>query len=135
MQVNGRCHCGQITFQAEVDPETVSICHCADCQRLGGTAFRVNVRAAAAGFSLRGEPKTFVKVAESGNRVRHAFCSDCGTPIYSSAVDNPTVYNLRIGAIEQRAALVPKRQGWRRSAFTWVDDLKGLPASEKAWSR
>jgi hypothetical protein len=38
---------------------------------------------------LSGMPKTYIKTAESGNKRLHAFCGTCGTPIYSSAVENP----------------------------------------------
>ena len=41
MKIDGGCHCGHLAFEAEVDPERVSICHCADCQMLGGSAFRI----------------------------------------------------------------------------------------------
>jgi len=34
MRVTGGCHCGQVTYEAEVDPATVRVCHCTDCQRL-----------------------------------------------------------------------------------------------------
>jgi len=34
MHVEGNCHCGQIKFRAEVDPDQVEICHCTDCQTL-----------------------------------------------------------------------------------------------------
>ncbi len=43
MKVEGRCHCGQITYEATVDPEKVSICHCTDCQMLTGSAYRATV--------------------------------------------------------------------------------------------
>jgi hypothetical protein len=36
MKVDGACHCGEIAYQAEVDPNTVGICHCTDCQTLAG---------------------------------------------------------------------------------------------------
>ena len=52
MRVQGRCHCGRITYEAEIDPEDVSICHCTDCQMLTGSAYRVTVRAPGAGFRL-----------------------------------------------------------------------------------
>ncbi|BAL76446.1 hypothetical protein S23_32430 [Bradyrhizobium cosmicum] len=32
MQIDGQCHCGQINFEAEIDPEAISVCHCRDCQ-------------------------------------------------------------------------------------------------------
>jgi hypothetical protein len=80
-----------------------------------------------------GVPKTYVKTAESGNKRCHAFCGNCGTPLYSCAVDDPQSYTLRIGAIAQRAAFSPQRQIWRRSALNWVDALPAVPASEKGF--
>jgi len=134
MKVDGHCHCGAITFEAEVDPGALSICHCTDCQTLTGSAFRVNIPAPAEHFVLRGTPTTYVKTAESGNKRLHAFCGNCGTPIYASAVDNPQVYALRAGTLTQRAAFKLRRQGWRRSALNWVDSLAAVPAVEKGWS-
>ncbi|MDQ3188264.1 MAG: GFA family protein, partial [Pseudomonadota bacterium] len=32
MKIQGACHCGDISYEAVVDPARVSICHCADCQ-------------------------------------------------------------------------------------------------------
>jgi hypothetical protein len=134
MKIDGRCHCGQITYEAEVDPNAMLICHCTDCQTLTGSAFRAVVTAPAAHFVLRtGMPKSYVKTAESGNKRRHAFCGNCGTPIYSCAVDNPQSYTLRIGAIAQRAAFSPQRQIWRRSRLNWVDTLTAVPTSEEGF--
>lgn len=132
MKIDGHCHCGQIAFEAEVENPVVGICHCTDCQRLTGSAFRANVQVPAATFViLRGNPKSYIKTAESGNKRRHAFCDNCGTPIYASAVENPPTFSLRIGTLTQRAAFTPKGQIWRRSALPWVDHLAEIPAKEK----
>lgn len=132
MKIDGHCYCGRISFEAEVDPGAVTICHCTDCQRLTGSAFRANIQTPAAQFVLTGDmPKSYVKTAESGNKRRHAFCGDCGTPIFACAVDDPPTYSLRVGTITQRAALSPRRQIWRRSALAWVDGLAEIPAREK----
>jgi hypothetical protein len=32
MKVDGHCHCGEITFEAEGDPTAPTICHCTGCQ-------------------------------------------------------------------------------------------------------
>jgi hypothetical protein len=58
---------GFITYEAEIDPEKVMICHCSDCQTLSGSAFRTVVHTQEATFRLlSGEPKTYVKTSESG---------------------------------------------------------------------
>ena len=132
MKIDGCCHCGAITFEAEVDPARLGICHCSDCQTLSGSAFRANIAAPAGQFALRGDTlKSYVKTAESGNKRRHAFCGNCGTPIYACAVQDPQSYSLRIGTIAQRAAFQPRRQIWRRSALPWVDTLATVAAAEK----
>jgi hypothetical protein len=43
MKVDGACHCRKITYEAEVEPEQSSICHCIDCQVLSGSAYRAQL--------------------------------------------------------------------------------------------
>ena len=54
MRIDGQCHCGAVTYQAEIDPERVSICHCTDCQALTGSPYRVTVICAAEQVQLTG---------------------------------------------------------------------------------
>jgi hypothetical protein len=133
MHVTGRCHCGKISFAAEIDPAQVRICHCTDCQTLSGSAFRANVNSLPGTFRLTGgTPKTYVKTAESGNKRVQAFCADCGTHLYASdAVDNPPAVGLRVATLDRRTELRPSRQIWCRSALPWVMDLGDLPRSER----
>jgi hypothetical protein len=129
MKVTGSCHCGQITYEAEIDPALVGVCNCTDCQMLTGSAFRVSAAAPAASFRLlSGVPKTYVKIADSGARRRHAFCANCGTPVCASAdTDTPPTYSLRVGCLAQRAALPPQRRIWCKSALAWAQNISGVP--------
>lgn len=132
MNVQGRCHCGRISYEAELDPQRVSICHCLDCQTLSGSPYRVSVPVPKASFRmLTGAPRTYVKTAESGARRVHAFCGDCGAPVYSSAESDPQAYSLRVGCLDQRALLPPQRQIWCRSAVPWSADIHGVDAVER----
>lgn len=133
MKIDGSCHCGAIAFEAEIDPAMVGICHCTDCHMLTGTAYRVSVPAPAESFRmLRGEPRTYLKTtAESGTKRLHAFCGNCGSPLYACAVESPPVYTLRVGTITQRAELAPRRQIWCRSALPWALNIEHLPGADK----
>jgi len=133
MKVDGSCHCGRIAFEAEVDPEKVLICHCADCQTFSGSAFRTVVRTPASAFKLlSGEPKVYMKQADSGNKFAQAFCAECGTPVYGAhPVNNPTFYGLRVGSLRQRDMLRPKLQIWCRSAQPWLEELNAVAKVEK----
>jgi hypothetical protein len=127
MKIDGGCHCGYISYVAEINPDKVGICHWTDCQTLSGSAFRTSVSAAKDTFRLSGgQPKIYIKTAESGAKRAQAFCPECGTPIYSAAVIDPLIFNIRVGTARQRAELRPKSQGWYRSALAWVTDLQSI---------
>jgi hypothetical protein len=132
MKIDGACHCGLITYEAEIDPEKVEVCHCTDCQSFSGSAFRVGVPVPADKFSLSGEPTVYVKMTERGARWITTFCPRCGSPIYGGPADVPPAsYFLRVGTIRQRNELPPKVQIWTRSAQHWVEDLASVPRMEK----
>jgi hypothetical protein len=133
MKIDGRCHCGYISYEAEVDPEKVMICHCTDCQTLSGSAFRTVAITRENTFRLlSGELKVYVKKGESGTERQQSFCPECGTPIYSGTVgEGPKVHSLRVGTIRQRDTLMPKMQLWFRSSQRWLGDLGSVPKMEK----
>lgn len=128
MKVDGSCHCGQIEFEAEIDPDRVRICHCTDCQSLSGAAFRIVAPTSEANFHLlAGAPKQYIKqTAESGAARVQAFCADCGSPIYATSLgrENRT-FGIRVGILRQRDQLIPKRQFWCRSQLPWMPLLPG----------
>jgi hypothetical protein len=132
MRIDGACHCGEINYEAEIDPEQVEICHCTDCQTLSGSAFRIVVPAAERDFRLlTGRPRFYIKTADSGAKRLQAFCPVCGTAIYATAaVGEPKIYGIRLGTARQRDSLPPQRQYWRRSALPWIDDIGSLPRFE-----
>lgn len=132
MKCAGSCHCGAITFDCEVDPERVMICHCTDCQTLSGTVYRTILPVPEADFTLlSGEPKVYVKTGDSGNRRQQTFCPACGSPIYACPdAPGPKTLNLRVGALKERDRLVPKLQLWARSAQSWVG-LEDIPKMDK----
>ena len=130
MKIDGACHCGAIRFEAETDPDNVVICHCTDCQTFSGSAFRISAFTEPNSFRLtQGSSTIYVKTAESGRKLRQAFCPDCGTALYSSDdVDPPSFLALRVGGLRQRDSLTPKKQIWCRSQTDWLPDLDKIDA-------
>jgi len=140
MKITGSCHCGAIGYEAEIDPASVCICHCTDCQTLSGSAFRTVAFAPEHSFKLlKGTPTVYVKTADSGNKREQTFCSACGSPLYSRAADRPIatappppgapvrMLGLRVGAIAERGQLVPKVQYFCRSAQPWAAAVVDTP--------
>jgi hypothetical protein len=134
MKIDGACTCGNIRIEGEADPATTSICHCTDCQTATGTAFRVSIPVSGANFKITGEPTIYIKTtAESGNPRAQAFCGKCGSPLYSTTPGEgqQAMYIVRVGILQQRDQLEPKRQIWWRSARPWVTGLEGIRKIEK----
>jgi hypothetical protein len=132
MKVTGECHCGKIAYEARVDPLRSAICNCTDCQTFSGSPWRASVPAMAEHFHvLRGEPKIYMKTADSGTKRAQGFCGDCGSAIYSTSVGDPKLYNLRLGALKERAELPPQRQIWCESALPWAQDIRHVPGAPR----
>ncbi|MDB5363904.1 MAG: aldehyde-activating protein [Rhodospirillales bacterium] len=132
MKIDGQCHCGHVSYEAEIDPQQVSICHCTDCQMLTGSAFRVTVLAARADIRLTAnQPKLYTKTGDNGLKRLQFFCPECGSPLFTTGEgEEAAIWGIRWGSIRQRRALAPKRRIWCRSAPAWLHDIDGLPGAE-----
>ena len=77
----------------------------------------------------QGEPKEFVKTAQSGNKRAQGFCGTCGTTLYATnEAKADRVYGLRIGAVDQREQFTPTAQIWSKSTLSWLSGLHEVPA-------
>ena len=76
------CRCGQLKVSATGEPVRVSVCHCLNCKKRSGSAFAVQARWPKEVIRIEGESKTFVMLADSGNRGTFHFCPACGSDVY-----------------------------------------------------
>lgn len=132
MKVDGTCYCGEIAWEAEIDPQAVLVCHCTDCQVMGGGAFRWGTLIPADQFTLlRGVPKLYRKTAASGALRDLAFCGTCGTPFYGTQADHSTTLSLRLSGARQADQLRPSMQIWAQSKLGWLDELAEVPCIQQ----
>ena len=76
------CRCGQLRATVAGEPVRVSACHCLDCKKRSGSAFAVQARWPIEQFQSEGASKTWIQLADSGNRITHHFCPECGSGLY-----------------------------------------------------
>jgi len=133
VKIDGQCHCGSVRYEAEIDPDEVSICHCTDCQSLTGSAYRVTAMVPRDRLVLTGnEPKTYVKTADNGRKRIQQFCSDCGSPMFTTGEGaEAEEWGIRWGSIRQRRELTPRRQIWCQSAAPWINELESMRGRER----
>jgi hypothetical protein len=128
MEIDGQCHCGRVSYRAEIDPTMVSICHCTDCQSLTGSPYRVTVLCSAEQIRMTGAAaRIYPKKGDNGRTRFQHFCETCGSPLFSSGEGDTEDWGIRWGSIRQRGELKPARQIWCRSAAPWINEIKALP--------
>ncbi len=123
IDVNGICHCGKIEINARVKKNEIRACHCTDCQKFSGAPLRAIAIAPADKIKVRGIPKEYMKVADSGNKRIQAFCPDCGTQLFATDIKRKT-FNLRTGFLKQKNKLEPKTHVFTQSAMPWIFKIK-----------
>jgi hypothetical protein len=129
MHIDGACHCGAVSFTAQIDPARVMVCHCSDCQVLSGAPVRAVAVAPIETLSVQGTTKRYIKVAQSGNRRAQVFCPECATPLWATAPENPTAVVVRLGCVKQKAQCRPSMQIWHHSALPWLPELDAIPST------
>ena len=119
VEVSGRCHCGKIEIIAKIDKNSVRARHCTDCQTMSGAPIRAIAVATSSQMTVRGAPKEYIKIADSGNKRIQAFCENCGTQLFATDM-NKKKFNIRVGFLEQRKELEPKNHVYTNSSVSWI---------------
>ncbi len=76
------CRCGQLKATATGEPVRISVCHCLDCKKRSGSAFAAQARWPADTVRIEGRSKSWVNIADSGNRITFHFCPECGSDVH-----------------------------------------------------
>ena len=126
MKINGQCHCGAIKINGNTDETNTIACHCTDCQIFSGAPFRAVVICKADDFNVLGSPKEYLKTADSGNKKIQAFCKECGSQLYATDLEK-TIFNVRMGCLDQRDDLKPTRHIFGTSSRAWINKLTKDP--------
>lgn len=128
MKLNGQCFCGAVSWEADVDEEFIGICHCRDCQILGGGAFRtIGITAPAAFRFTAGTPKHYAKRGDSGAVRVMNFCGECGTHLCSMPEESEDAgfVSIRISTSEQFGTLKPAVEIFCDSRLPWQTPVEG----------
>lgn len=130
-RLEGGCACGAVRYRLTSGPMFVHCCHCADCQRQGGSAFVINALIETDRIEvLSGELKPTPMPTESGRPHLVYRCAACGTTIWSDYGDRKVMSFLRATTLDDRAALPPDVHIFTRSKLPWVRLPDGARAFE-----
>ncbi|MEM7194278.1 MAG: GFA family protein [Pseudomonadota bacterium] len=100
--IRGGCLCGRVRYSYDGDIDEISLCHCRQCQKAQGTAFAAVSPLDTRRLSFEGT-EHIREYPSSEHKVR-AFCSHCGSPLYSARSDLPNIRRLRVGTIDDQTS-------------------------------
>jgi hypothetical protein len=133
--LEGGCACGAVRYRLEAAPMFVHCCHCRDCQRQTGAAFAVNALIEIDRVALvSGEPVPYGMPTDSGRPHRIYRCPACQTAVWSEYGGLAKLRFVRVGTLDDPAALPPTVHIYTRSKLPWVALPEGVPAFEAYYS-
>jgi hypothetical protein len=108
----------------------VHCCHCKDCQRQTGSAFVLNALIETDRIEREGAELVAVRMPTDSGGVHDIYrCPKCQTALWSDYGGRPAVRFVRVGTLDDPAAMPPDVHIFTRSKLPWV----GLPSDAKAY--
>lgn len=129
--MEGGCSCGAVRYRLATKPMFTHCCHCLDCQRQTGSAFVLNALIETDRIVLlSGMPEAVPMPTDSGRPHDIYRCPNCRIAVWSDYGGRPALRFVRVGTLDDPAALPPDVHIFTRSKQPWVGLLDGVPAVE-----
>jgi hypothetical protein len=117
--ISGSCLCGAIHYVSSAEPALTAVCHCRNCQKIGGGGYSVNVAVPSDSLEIRGAPAAYETLGASGRPVTRRFCSQCGSTLFTDAAAFPGMTFIKGGSLDDPSWLQPTVHIWCDSAQPW----------------
>jgi hypothetical protein len=115
----GGCACGSVRFETSSEPMAELHCQCRDCQKRSGTGHSSYVVFPdRADMKITGEAKTWRVAGDSGNEKIHAFCANCGTPVYVTFAANDAIA-IHATSLDEAGQFNPKIVTYNVRGHAW----------------
>ncbi len=116
----GGCACGSVRYETASDPVVSLHCQCRHCQQRSGTGHgSYVVFADRANMTVTGEVKTWSVSGDSGAEKSHAFCPNCGAPVYLTFPAKPEMIAVHVGSLDDPGLFSPKIVTYASRAHGW----------------
>ena len=124
MILTGKCYCGAVHYEVDGPFAYALNCHCSECRRRTGSAFKPFAGIARAKLRItQGEAELSILGTTENN---HTSCTRCGSLLFSVVQDGARVH-VPLGTIEADPGLRPKAHIFVGSKAPWVEITDGLP--------
>ncbi len=97
---HGACLCQGVRFTIQGELAPIQVCHCAQCRQAQGGPFATNIPVDTAALVFHAGLDLLRRFESSPGKVR-AFCSVCGSPVFSERTALPGVVRIRAGLLAE----------------------------------
>jgi hypothetical protein len=127
LPLTGGCMCGGVRYELSAPPAYAGYCHCTRCQRRTGGAAAISARAVPGTFTIT-SGEELVGTYRPHDGFEKAFCSRCGSALFSRNPADPDEIGVRMGTFDGDPGVRPSYRQFVAYAPPWEpipDD--GLP--------
>jgi hypothetical protein len=112
--------CGGVRYEVHAPLVAAGYCHCKRCQRRSGAAASPQGRVEPGSFRIvSGEE--LVKLYRPEDGFEKAFCSGCGSALFSRDPDDPSIISVRLGTFDEDPGIRPSTRQWLDRAAAWEE--------------
>jgi len=123
LELAGQCQCGAVTYRVLDEFAYAAFCHCADCRRATGSAFKPFAGIEVAKFRLVKGEGDLMKI---GQDTFDARCGTCGSFLFSVVRDGMFVH-VAMGTLTDSPTIRPSCHIFVGSKAPWFEITDGLP--------
>jgi hypothetical protein len=126
------CSCGQLHLTIEGEPTRIAMCHCLACQRRTGAVISNQARFRREQVTIAGKSTTWMRGAESGNKLTFHFCPTCGSTVYWESEGFPGYVAVAIGNFADPKFPAPTIAVWEEARHPWISLPPDTPPKRAA---
>lgn len=124
----GGCYCGAVRYAVAGDFAYALNCHCSNCRRTTGAAFKPFAGIARNGLSITIGADRLLVVGTAANNDTH--CAACGSQLFSVVRDGAFVH-VAMGTLAADPGIRPTAHIFVGSKAPWFTITDGLPQFEE----
>ncbi len=129
---SGGCGCGEVRYGLRYPPLFVHACHCLDCQKASGSAFRITTIVLESDIVINQGDVSFRKISTQRTEF---ICKSCGDVIYRTATNHPETALLNSRTLDDIRMLEIGAHIWTVDKHAWLKLPADVPQFEKGYDR
>ena len=126
--LRGSCLCGRVTYEIADAFEYAMNCHCSQCRRSTGSAFKPLAGAKACELAVSGKDRELLRYGDEHGHDAH--CRSCGSLLYSLVRDRQYVH-VAMGTLVDEPSIRATMHVFVGSKAPWFEITDALPQFEE----